>query len=231
MNPVEGVAGIVLAAGSGRRFTAAGGAGPKLLAAVDGQPLLVHAVDAALAAGLRPVVVVLPPSAPELHAAVGGRTGVELVVNAAASEGLATSVVAGLRGLADLQPEQGDAAMKASVEAVAEAVVILLGDQPAIDPAVLAQVIAAWRRTRGPVRVRYDDGPGHPVLLPRDLWPAIEARLTGLDGDGRERGAGSLLAELDVIEVRIAGPAPVDVDVPADLGRVTGPHRGAPDER
>jgi molybdenum cofactor cytidylyltransferase len=229
MTPAEGVAGIVLAAGSGRRFTAAGGTGSKLLAAVGGQPLLLHAVDAALAAGLRPVVVVLPPSAPELHAATVGRAGIELVVNAAASEGLATSVVAGLRGLADLQPEQGDTAGRTS----AEAVVILLGDQPAIDPAVLAQVIAAWRRTRGPVRVRYDDGPGHPVLLPRDLWPAIEARLTGLDGDGRERGAGSLLADLDVVEVRIAGPAPVDVDVPGDLGRATSqvPRRGAPDER
>jgi len=224
MNADGGVAAIVLGAGSGRRFTAAGGRGPKLLAELDGRPLLDHAIDAALEAGLRPVVAVLPPSSPALVAVAELRTGMNVVVNPTASEGLSTSVATGLAALASLQPDQDDGAVGACV--------LLLADQPAIDPEVLAQVIAAWRRTGRPVRVRYDDGPGHPVLLPRHLWTAVEARLVTADGRARERGAGWLLAELDVVEVRPGVLAPVDVDVPDDLLSVAAapPDTGTRDE-
>jgi CTP:molybdopterin cytidylyltransferase MocA len=76
------------------------------------------------------------------------------------------------------------------------------------------------------VRVRYDDGPGHPVLLPRPVWRSVVEHLATTDGGAREHGAGPLLAGLGVVEVRVPGPAPVDVDVPSDLtgvGEGTGP--------
>jgi molybdenum cofactor cytidylyltransferase len=205
------VAAVLLAAGSGRRFTAAGGSGSKLLAELDGRPLLLHALDAIVAAGLAPVVVVLPPDSAELLAAIDGRGDVDAVVNPEAADGLATSVAVGLRTLAAAHP--------GSDEGGPIACLILLADQPALDADVLERVIDTWRRTGRPVRVRYDDGPGHPVLLPRPVWETIEGRLVTLDEHGRERGAGRLLAELEVIDIPVPGPAPVDVDVPGDLVR------------
>ncbi len=58
MTPVA--AGIVVAAGVGRRLGAAGG-GPKALVPVAGAPLLRHAVQALVAAGIAPLVVVHTP--------------------------------------------------------------------------------------------------------------------------------------------------------------------------
>jgi molybdenum cofactor cytidylyltransferase len=208
----RGVAAIVLAAGAGQRFAAAGGTGPKLLAEVADRPVLAHAVESAMHAGLRPIVVVLPPSAADLHAILGGRPGVTVVVNRRPHDGLATSVVVGLDALA-----VGTGG--ADTERV-EACVVLLGDQPFVDQGVLSRAIAAWRRTDRPVRVHYADGPGHPVLLPRVVWGPVRDQMARTDFAARGSGAGPLLAGFDVLELHVDGPAPVDVDVPADLARV-----------
>lgn len=193
---------VVLAAGRGDRFRAAGGTGPKVLAPLDGRPLVAHVVRTAAAAGLGPIVVVVGAEladGPTLTAALAGVPDVDVVVNARSSMGPGASLATGLVRLAE-GPEPAPAAC-----------VVLLGDQPGIAPVVVADAVATWRRTGRPVRTRYLDGPGHPVVLPAATWPLLIERTAG--------GARDLLDDLAAEELAVDTPAPRDVDVPDDLIR------------
>ena len=129
-------AGVVLAAGEGRRF-----GGPKQLAPLDGRPLLAHAVEAMCGACDR-VVVVLGARAAEIRAAVELD---DVVLCPDWEQGPFASLLCGLAALAD-----------------AEEVVVALGDQPGLT----AERIAAVRAWPGPVvRARDGDAPSHPVVV------------------------------------------------------------------
>jgi CTP:molybdopterin cytidylyltransferase MocA len=130
-------AGLVLAAGEGRRF-----GGPKQLAPLDGRPLVEHALAAL--AGLDRVVVVLGARAGEVRA--GAALGAaEVVVCEDWAEGMSASLRAGLEALAG-----------------SDEVVIVLADQPFITAAVVERVRAA----PGPAaRAVYGGAPGHPVVV------------------------------------------------------------------
>jgi CTP:molybdopterin cytidylyltransferase MocA len=111
--------------------------------------------------------------------------------------------------------EEGQAAsLRAGLDAAganAEAVVITLGDQPHIAARAIAAVIAARRDGAQAVRATYDGTPGHPVLLERELFPALH-QLTG------DEGARVVLQGALVTEVPCDGLGdPGDVDTPADL--------------
>ena len=135
-------AGVVLAAGGGRRF-----GGPKQLAELDGRPLLEHAVRAMFAAVDR-VVVVLGARADEVAAGADLR-GAEVVVCAGWADGMSASLRCGLAALGDV-----------------DEVVVVLGDQPFVTAVAIARV----RATPGPAaRAVYDGVPGHPVVLRRAL--------------------------------------------------------------
>lgn len=192
------VVAVVLAAGSARRF-----GGGKVLAPLEGRPLLGHAVDAATGAGLR-VTVVVPPGAAVAAAVLAA--GATPVTNPDPVRGLASSLAVGLRALPP----------------TTAAAVVLLADQPTLPAATVEAVVAAWRADpHRPWRVRYDDGSGHPVVLPAGAWAAATAA-------GGDRGARDVLAELDVGEVRVAGPCPPDVDRPEDLEDLRAGGRRAP---
>src|SRR5512141_1879422 len=181
---------VVLAAGASRRFGS-----PKLLAPLDGRPLLQHALDGVAAAGLDDVVVVLGEGHAAIEAAIAWR-GERRRVNPRPEDGLSSSLRIGLDAAAE--------------DPAADAVLIVLGDQPALRPHVLAAVVDAAARTDRPiVRVRYaDDAAPNPVLVRRLAW----ALAAGLDGD---RGLGPLLDRRHdlVAEVPVAGRNP-DVDTP-----------------
>jgi molybdenum cofactor cytidylyltransferase len=200
---------LVLAAGAGRRFIAAGGTTSKVLVPLAGRSLIAHAIDAATAAEVGPVLVVVSPAVADdatFAATLQQRPTVRTVVNARADAGMGTSLVAGLAAARD---------------ADVGACVVLLADQPGVDPAVVRAVVAAWRRTGRPTRARYLDGPGHPVVLPQDLWTDLQ--------DAGEEGARTLLAGLDVDGLPVPTLAPRDVDVPADLHDLEhGPQTVAP---
>jgi molybdenum cofactor cytidylyltransferase len=188
--------GLVLAAGASRRFGS-----PKLIAPLDGRPLLQHALDSLAAAGLRDVVVVLGDEAPSIETAIAWRDE-RRVVNPRPGDGLASSLRVGLDAAVEV-PE-------------ATAVLVVLGDQPAIRGDVIAAVVDAADDPALAalpfVRARYADDPApNPVLVRRSAW----ALAAGLDGD---RGLGPLLAARPdlVAEVEVAGANP-DVDTPADL--------------
>jgi molybdenum cofactor cytidylyltransferase len=103
----------------------------------------------------------------------------------------------------------------AAVPASAARALIVLGDQPAINPETVRTVLEQPEDPSRPVVVaRYeDDSARNPVLLERAAFPLV-AEATG------DRGLGPVLAahpEL-VREVIVSGSNP-DVDTPADLGR------------
>jgi molybdenum cofactor cytidylyltransferase len=130
-------AGLLLAAGEGRRF-----GGPKQLARVDGRPLIEHALAAL--DGLDRIVVVLGARADEIRA--GADLGAaELVDCPDWADGMSASLRCGLAALAG-----------------ADEVVITLADQPFITAAVVARV----RSVPGPAaRAVYGGAPGHPVVI------------------------------------------------------------------
>ncbi len=184
---------VVLAAGAATRFGAA-----KLTAPLRGRPILDHVIVAALAADLDPVVVVLGHHRAAVETVLPRTDQVVTVVNETLDEGLASSIRCGLRALAD-RPAPPPVA------------VLLLGDEPGVRPAVIAQVAAAASSGRI-ARARYDDGAGHPVAVPRARWDDVARWVRG------DRGLGPFLPHLAVDEVVVPGPRPSDVDRPGDLG-------------
>jgi CTP:molybdopterin cytidylyltransferase MocA/SAM-dependent methyltransferase len=190
-----GVTAIVLAAGAGRRF-----GGGKLLARLDGRPILQHVLDALAAAGIDDPVVVLGADADALESAIGWRSA-RRIRNPDPDRGLAGSLRLGW-----------GAAMTMAARPEPAAVLVVLGDQPRLDPGVVRALVAEPADSRRPVVVaRHADGSRNPVRLEPEAAPLVEAA-TG------DRGLGPAIdghAELvRVIEVDGANP---DVDTPADL--------------
>lgn len=183
------ISGVVLAAGEARRFGST-----KQLAILDGRPLVIHAVDALRKGGADEIVVVTGHDADAVERVLPA--DVRAVRNPRYRDGQSSSLGAALHELAD----------------DSEAAVILLADQPGVAADAVRALIEGFRRTRQAiVRVVYDDGPG-PALLSREVY----AEAGHLHGD---TGARVLMASHPewVAEVRVAGPAPRDVDVPEDL--------------
>jgi molybdenum cofactor cytidylyltransferase len=188
-------AAVVLAAGAGSRF-----GGGKLRALLGGRPILSHVVEAARAAGLAPIVIVVPPN--------GELDGLELgavrrVVNPEPAEGLSSSVRLGLRAL-DLEED-------------VEAAAILPGDQPLVRPEVIRALLVALDEspTTPFVAPRYAvDGARNPILARRSIWRLADE----LAGD---RGFGPVLAThpelIRLVPVPGANP---DIDTQADLDRL-----------
>jgi CTP:molybdopterin cytidylyltransferase MocA len=185
-----GVGGLILAAGAGRRFGS-----PKQLAELDGRPLLEHALIAmAAATRIETAVVVLGAHADAVLAAVE-RHGAEAVMCPDWEEGQAASLRAGVAALA----------------ARVDAIVVTLGDQPAIDPRAIDRVAQARDGTSLAIRASYGGRPGHPVLLERGLFERVDA----LRGD---QGARNLLSGLAVPEVACDGlGSDLDVDTVEQL--------------
>ncbi|WP_375464978.1 NTP transferase domain-containing protein [uncultured Methylobacterium sp.] len=197
MRSEASVAAVLLAAGRGTRF----GPEPKLLALLDGKPLVRHAAEAALASGVRPVLVVLGAHAGRVRAALSG-LGVTLVENPDYAAGLSTSLRA---GLAALPPETVGA-------------VVMLADMPRVTAAQIDRLAAAFRAGEplpAAVVPVVDGRRGNPALLNRRALDADLARLTG------DHGAGPLLTgRADVIEIAGEPATGLDVDTPEALAHL-----------
>ncbi|MFF4359115.1 NTP transferase domain-containing protein [Streptomyces sp. NPDC001604] len=191
------VAGLVLAAGGGRRL----GGHPKALLQHRGRPLVEHAVGVLRAAGCTRVHVVLGARAD----AVRERAELEgcvLVENPEWEEGMGTSLRAGLDSLAGTG---------------ARAALVSLVDQPGIGPEAAGRVLAAFRDETSLVSASYDGVRGHPVLFGSAHWAGIAETATG------DRGARAYLKahESAVTLVECGDVArPYDIDTEADLGHL-----------
>jgi molybdenum cofactor cytidylyltransferase len=189
------VQGLLLAAGRGQRF----GAEPKLLRPLaDGRPLVLHALQRLRDALRAPALVVLR-SGDDTLAALLREHGAAVVVTSDAERGMGASLAAGARTVAD------DAA-----------VLVALGDMPAIAPSTYAAVLHALRAGAAIVQPRCQGLPGHPVGFAARWLPQLRA----LDG---ETGARPLLrayaAQVTALPVDDAGCL-LDIDTPHDLARL-----------
>lgn len=154
----ESVAGIVLAAGEGKRFGQ-----PKQLLPWHGQPFVWHAVQAALRGGLSPVVVVTGAHAAGVEGALQDLP-VILVQNPDWGQGQSTSLRAGLRRLPP------------SVKAA----VFLLADQPQIPAELVRMLVDTHAATLSPlVAPRVNGRRANPVLFGILTFPDLLA----LSGD------------------------------------------------
>ncbi len=173
------VAGLLLAAGAGRRYGL-----PKALAGDPAAPWVVSTVSRMRTAGCDPILVVIGAAAD----AVSARLPVDVIalVNPEWATGMASSLRAGLIAAARLQPEPVALLVMLvdlpGVTAAAMATVVnlvddnLVGDNLAGDNPFSAGVLA---------QADYDGSPGHPVLLGRDHWAPLAGTLSG-DAGGRE---------------------------------------------
>lgn len=143
------VAGVVLAAGEGSRF-----GGVKQLAQLAGRPILEH-VLATMSASCDRVVVVLGAHADAVRAGVDLH-GATPVVCEAWADGTFASLRCGLLALGSGH----------------EAVVVALGDQPTLDRARIAAVLAADGVL---VRALDNGAPSHPVVIRPGAALSLEA--------------------------------------------------------
>jgi nicotine blue oxidoreductase len=188
------VAGLLLAAGGGRRL----GGRPKALLRHRGRPLVEHAVGVLRAAGCARVHVVLGAQAAAVRdqAELGDCV---LVDNPDWAAGMGSSLRAGLDSLADTG---------------ARAALVSLVDQPGIGPEAVARVLDAYGDEASLVSAAYDGVRGHPVLIGAAHWAGIAATATG------DRGARAYLkAHEDAIGLVECGDVarPYDIDTEADL--------------
>ncbi|MBB5804351.1 nicotine blue oxidoreductase [Saccharothrix ecbatanensis] len=184
------VAGLLLAAGAGRRF-----GGPKALVSHGGVLWVDRAAGVLRDAGCSPVVVVLGASASSVRARAA-LDGCVVVDNAEWATGMGSSLRAGLAALTGTD---------------AAAVVVL----PVDTPGVTVAAVERFRELATPTalaRASYDGTPGHPVLIGSEHWPGVSASATG------DAGARDYLRTHSTLDVPCGDVADgADVDHPGDL--------------
>ncbi|MFF0016462.1 NTP transferase domain-containing protein [Streptomyces sp. NPDC005374] len=191
------VAGLLLAAGGGRRL----GGRPKALLEHRGRPLVEHAVGVLRAAGCARVHVVLGAAAAVVRerAELGDCV---LVENPAWADGMGSSLRAGLDSLAGTG---------------ARAALVSLVDQPGIGAEAVRRVLAVHESDSSLASAAYDGVRGHPVLFGSAHWAGIIATATG------DRGARAYLKEhegtLTLVECADVAE-PYDIDTAADLAHL-----------
>jgi nicotine blue oxidoreductase len=200
----EPIAGLLLAAGGGRRL----GGRPKALLEYGGRPLVEHAARVLREGGCGPVHIVLGAAAEDVRERAD-LSGCTVTVNPDWAEGMGSSLRAGLESLAGTGPGTGPGTATG-----ARAVVVALVDQPGIGAAAVARVVAAYRSPSSLASAAYDGKRGHPVLLGAEHWRGVAANAVG------DQGARAYLkqheSEIRLVECGdVADPA--DIDTPDDL--------------
>lgn len=198
------VAGIVLAAGQGRRMGT-----PKALLDLPAGTSYLHAACEVLhASGCDPLIAVLGASATDAAATLPAELPVEVALNEDWHEGMSTSLRAGLQAVVPL--------------AGVDAALIHLVDLPDVGAAVMRRVLHTGRSAAGGlasalVRATYGPLPGHPVLIGREHFAGV---LASLEGDA---GARSYLQEHPHAQVDVSDLATGrDIDTPEQRLRFEG---------
>ncbi len=185
---------IVLAAGASSRFGS-----PKQLVRVDGRPLMHTVVSRAVEVAGHSVTVVLGANAAEL-APLLGHTPASIVINREWTEGLGSSIRAGV----------------ARLPGSCSGVMLVLADQAAVTAEDLRRLAATWRRQpEYLVAAQYGTTLGAPAIFPRSTF----RDLADLRGD---RGASALFHRNPDRVMRVPmESAALDIDTPEDLLRLT----------
>lgn len=189
------LAALILAAGDSQRFGA-----PKMLADVRGEPLVRRTVSRVLRARVEHVAVVIGVDA-NAHAVRRALDGlpVEIVVNERHSGGMGSSIAAGVRALPD----------------TVTAAVIVLADQPSIDPGLLNRLREAHEAGAAIAFASYGEERAPPVLFARTLFD----ELSTLEGDTGARRVMERHGD-GAVAVDAGESEPLDVDTREDLRRL-----------
>jgi molybdenum cofactor cytidylyltransferase len=202
------ISGIVLAAGASSRM---GQAKAALPLGHTGETVVARVVRTLLNGGVPDVVVVAGAHIDAVRAAMPRHESrARVIEHLGWEQGQLSSLLAGLDAI------DGP---------LLEAAVVTLVDVPLVQPATVAEVIAAWRRTRAPI-VRPADtstavgagGPrhGHPVIFDRTIFADLRAA-------DPQTGAKAVFAiyrdRILNVEVRDAG-AFQDIDTPEDYQKL-----------
>lgn len=181
---------VVLAAGASRRFGAT-----KLLQPWKDRPLLQHALAAAQEACPSRVCLVVGHDGAAVSDAAGGLAD-RIAHNPDFAQGLGSSIACGVR----------------ACSGVADAVILVLADQPLLTPSHLATIVANWPgKTDAIVATEFGNTKGPPVLFGRDYFAVLEK----LSGDV---GARQVLRDnAGAVSLVRFDAAAVDIDTPADL--------------
>jgi|HubBroStandDraft_6_1064221.scaffolds.fasta_scaffold206730_5 molybdenum cofactor cytidylyltransferase len=186
------VTGLVLAAGGSERLGT-----PKQLLPYGESTLLAHVLATARACDFDQLLCVIGGSAAEIRERVD-LSGATVVENHSFGEGCSSSIAAALT----------------AVDEQADALVLMLGDQPGVT-ATTVRTLIDHRGDAMLAACAYEDGRGHPLAFAR----ATFGELATLHGD---KGVWKLLDRHagDVVDVPIAGAVPRDVDTDQDYRAV-----------
>jgi molybdenum cofactor cytidylyltransferase len=186
------VTGLVLAAGGSKRLGA-----PKQLLPYNSRTLLDHVLDTARAAPFDQRLCVIGGSAGPIRERVD-LTGIKTVENRHFGEGCSSSIAAALH----------------AVDARADVLVLMLGDQPGVTADTVTRLLAG-RGNSALAACAYENGRGHPLAFARSMFDDLEQ----LHGD---KGVWKLLDRRasEVVDVPVTGPIPRDVDTDEDYRAV-----------
>jgi molybdenum cofactor cytidylyltransferase len=186
------VTGVVLAAGGSRRLGT-----PKQLLPYRDTTVLGATLEVARGAGFDQLIVTLGGAAQAVRDVVS-LDGVDVVTVDDFGTGCSASLRVALR----------------RVHPDAAGIVLMLGDQPGVDSAVVRRLLTEESTT--PVTVcRYVDGVGHPFWLNRSVFGEL-AQLHGDKGIWKLIESGSVA----VHEFSVDGTVPLDVDTWDDYRRL-----------
>jgi molybdenum cofactor cytidylyltransferase len=188
------IVGIVLGAGSSTRLGR-----PKQTLPLGDTTVLAAVVANVEASTLDRVVVVLGGAAEEARARLSP-VRATTAMNDAYGSGCASSLLAGL-----------DAAGECA------AIVLLLGDMPGVDAAVIDGVLGQWRSAPSWAAITaYEDEVGHPFVFSSAAFPTLR----GLHGDKAVWKIVDREPEDRVRRIPVARPLPPDIDTWADYEAV-----------
>ncbi len=142
--PMNHICAIILAAGESKRMKV-----PKMLLPFDGKTMIERVIGNVTGSDVTDTLVVLGSYRDEILGAIGNLP-VRHCYNEKYRDGMLSSVKCGFRNV----PENYDA------------VLVLPGDQPLIEPGVINKIITAFRQSKkGIVIPVYRKKRGHPVLI------------------------------------------------------------------
>jgi molybdenum cofactor cytidylyltransferase len=186
--------GLILAAGQSSRLGQ-----PKQLLEYRGRTLLDATLDAARACGFDQLLIALGGASGAVRSAVD-LTGFQVVENEQFTQGCSSSIVAAL----------------SSVDERAEALVLVLGDQPDVQPSSVHALRETCETGVASIGVcNYEGERGHPFWFARSTFDALD----GLHGD---KAVWKLVesGRWPVCEVAIDSAVPLDVDTWDDYQRL-----------
>ncbi|RMD95582.1 MAG: dUTP diphosphatase [Calditrichaeota bacterium] len=190
------VAALVLAAGTSSRM----GSANKLFLKIKNKTILSHSVENVLASRVSHIMVVVGANRKTAEIELANFK-VQVVFNKNYKQGMSTSLKAGLMAL------PGEAT----------GVLILLADQPNLQPGTINRFVETF--TRNPEKIiagKYQNMVGNPVLFPKKYF----SELLQIEGDV---GARSVLQKHlnEVITLELPEDEILDIDTPDDFEKLT----------